>query len=75
MLAGVLGECKALTGLCLSYNDIGDEGVDRLAVILGECKALARLDLTDNNIGDEGAGRLAGMLGGSGEAEAGGSAK
>ncbi len=47
----------------LSWNEMGAEGVERLAGVLGVCKALAHLDLSTNQIGAEGAGRLAGVLG------------
>ena len=58
----MLGECKALAHLDLSFNLIGVEGAGRLAGVLGGCKALAHLDLSGNQIGDEGQGRLAGVL-------------
>eukprot|EP00961_Rhodomonas_salina_P094463 1271169-Rhodomonas_salina.1 len=62
-LAGLLGECKALTHLDLNDNDIGKRGAGRLAGVLGKCKALTHLDLSRNLIRAEGAGRLAGVLG------------
>ncbi len=37
----VLGECKALTHLDLSWNDIRDEKAGRLTGVLGECKVEA----------------------------------
>ena len=58
LLAGVLGECKALVHLDLEYNDIDDEGAVRLVGVLGERKALAHLNLEGNKIGAEGKARL-----------------
>jgi Ran GTPase-activating protein (RanGAP) involved in mRNA processing and transport len=51
-LAGVLGQCRELVHLDLSYNKIGAAGAERLAGVLGQCAALAHLNLGYNQIGD-----------------------
>jgi len=59
-LAGLL--TQSLSALYLFFNQIGDEGVEMLAVVLPQCPALSVLDLGGNQIGDEGAGRLSVVL-------------
>ncbi len=62
-LQDLLGQCRELVHLNLSYNDIGAAGTERLAGVLGQCAALAHLNLNGNKIGEEGAERLARVLG------------
>ena len=53
-LAEVLGQCRELVHLDLSYNQIGPAGEDRLAGVLGECRELVHLNLSDNEICEAG---------------------
>ncbi len=62
-LAGVLGQCAALTHFNLGYNQIGPDGADSLGGVLDQCTALAHLHLSSNRIGEAGAKSLAGVLG------------
>ena len=55
-LAAVLGQCRSIAHLDLSYNGIGAEGAGLLAVVLGQCPLIAYLDLGHNDIGAEDAG-------------------
>ncbi len=57
-LAGVLGQCAALTRLDFSNNQIESAGAESFAGVLGQCASLAHLDLQDNDIDAVGEGRL-----------------
>ena len=55
----MLGQCRALAHLDLSFNQIGNAGGEALAGVLGQCPTLVYLDLSWNNgIGSETAARL-----------------
>ena len=59
----MLPQCRALTHLDLSADNIGDSGAESLARVLAQCPALNHLSLTVNQIGEAGAESLAGVLG------------
>ena len=63
-LAGVLGQCRALTHLNFRLNLIGAAAAESLAGVLVQCRALAHLNLSDNRIGAAGEESFAGVLGG-----------
>lgn len=60
----MLGKCKALARLDLACNEIGHEGMGRLAEVLGECTALAHLNLSTTRsarMSEEAGGRAQGL--------------
>jgi len=62
-LAGVLGQCTALTHLDLNNNGISESGTDFLAGVLTQGPALTHHLLDNNWIGHGGTAILAGVLG------------
>jgi Ran GTPase-activating protein (RanGAP) involved in mRNA processing and transport len=61
-LSGAFREAGRLEHLDLSCNNLGDVGVETLALALRVHRCLVRLDLASNKIGDAGAVALANVL-------------
>jgi hypothetical protein len=57
-LAGVLGQCIALTHLDLCGKDIERDGAGSLAEVLGQSTAMTHLDLSHNVIDETGSESL-----------------
>jgi len=53
----------SLKELNVSYNGIGDNGVDSIAKTLPDLESLIRLDLTANRIGQMGIGKIMSSVG------------
>eukprot|EP00961_Rhodomonas_salina_P238815 3227599-Rhodomonas_salina.4 len=63
LLAGVLRSCVSLVHLDLGANEMGPDGMRKLAPALAECRQLEHLNLSRNYLLDDGAGELGEVLG------------